>query len=55
MLKENWDKKARVDDKGIILTNGDIENSRKAVQYQVASAAKTSTVLSVGNEKHFST
>ncbi|XP_053173657.1 NAD kinase isoform X1 [Scomber japonicus] len=35
VLKENWDKKARVDEKGIILTNGDIESSRKAVQYQV--------------------
>ncbi|XP_022074858.1 NAD kinase isoform X1 [Acanthochromis polyacanthus] len=33
--KENWEKKARVDEKGIILTNGDIENSRKALQYQV--------------------
>ncbi|XP_029012612.1 NAD kinase isoform X2 [Betta splendens] len=33
--KENWDKKARVDDKGIILTNRDIENGHKAVQYQV--------------------
>uniref|UniRef100_A0A7N5ZQI3 NAD(+) kinase n=1 Tax=Anabas testudineus TaxID=64144 RepID=A0A7N5ZQI3_ANATE len=35
VLKENWEKKARVDEKGIILTNGDIENSRKVVQYQV--------------------
>lgn len=35
VLKENWEKKAKVDEKGIILTNGDIENSRKAVQYQV--------------------
>lgn len=39
VLKENWEKKAKVDEKGIILTNGDIENSRKAMQYQVASAA----------------
>ena len=37
VLKENWEKKARVDEKGIILTNGDIESSRKAVQYQVVS------------------
>lgn len=37
VLKENWEKKARVDEKGIILTNGDIENSRKAMQYQVIS------------------
>ncbi|XP_071331422.1 NAD kinase isoform X1 [Trachinotus anak] len=35
VLKENWEKKARVDEKGIILTNGDIESSRKVVQYQV--------------------
>lgn len=35
VLKENWEKKAKVDEKGIILTNGDIENGRKAVQYQV--------------------
>ncbi|TKS77230.1 NAD kinase [Collichthys lucidus] len=35
VLKENWEKKARVDEKGIILTNGDIESSRKAMQYQV--------------------
>uniref|UniRef100_A0AAQ5YCU9 NAD(+) kinase n=1 Tax=Amphiprion ocellaris TaxID=80972 RepID=A0AAQ5YCU9_AMPOC len=35
VLKENWEKKARVDEKGIILTNGDIESSRKALQYQV--------------------
>ncbi|KAF1390774.1 hypothetical protein PFLUV_G00061540 [Perca fluviatilis] len=35
VLKENWEKKARVDEKGIILTNGDNESSRKAVQYQV--------------------
>lgn len=35
VLKENWEKKARVDEKGIILTNGDIESSRKSVQYQV--------------------
>ncbi|XP_067381857.1 NAD kinase isoform X3 [Channa argus] len=35
VLKENWEKKARVDEKGIILTNRDVESSRKAVQYQV--------------------
>uniref|UniRef100_A0A8C4E8I0 NAD(+) kinase n=1 Tax=Dicentrarchus labrax TaxID=13489 RepID=A0A8C4E8I0_DICLA len=35
VLKENWEKKARVDEKGIILTNGDNESSRKAMQYQV--------------------
>lgn len=38
VLKENWEKKARVDEKGIILTNGDMESSRKAVQYQVVAA-----------------
>lgn len=35
VMKENWEKKARVDEKGIILTNGDTESSRKAMQYQV--------------------
>uniref|UniRef100_A0A672H2S3 NAD(+) kinase n=1 Tax=Salarias fasciatus TaxID=181472 RepID=A0A672H2S3_SALFA len=35
VLKENWENKARVDEKGIILTNGDAESSRKAMQYQV--------------------
>lgn len=50
VLKENWEKKARVDEKGIILTNGDIENSRKVVQYQVASATETITLLSGGND-----
>nr|XP_046252314.1 NAD kinase isoform X2 [Scatophagus argus] len=35
VLKENWEKKARVDEKGIILTNGDIESSRKAMHHQV--------------------
>ncbi|XP_034732469.1 NAD kinase isoform X3 [Etheostoma cragini] len=35
VLKENREKKARVDEKSIILTNGDNESSRKAVQYQV--------------------
>uniref|UniRef100_A0A4W6BP93 NAD kinase n=1 Tax=Lates calcarifer TaxID=8187 RepID=A0A4W6BP93_LATCA len=35
VLKENWEKKARVDEKGIILTNGDVESSSKAMQYQV--------------------
>lgn len=38
VLKENWEKKAIVDEKGIILTNGDIESSWKAVQYQVTPA-----------------
>lgn len=35
VLKENWEKKDTVDEKGIILTNKDVESSRKAVQYQV--------------------
>ncbi|XP_033942686.1 NAD kinase isoform X2 [Pseudochaenichthys georgianus] len=35
VLKENWEKKARLDEKGIILTNGDTESGRKSVQYQV--------------------
>ncbi|KAI3357116.1 hypothetical protein L3Q82_015584, partial [Scortum barcoo] len=35
VLKENLEKKARVDEKGIILTNGDIDSSRKTMQYQV--------------------
>uniref|UniRef100_A0A8C3A427 NAD(+) kinase n=1 Tax=Cyclopterus lumpus TaxID=8103 RepID=A0A8C3A427_CYCLU len=35
VLKENCEKKARVDDNCIILTNGDVESSRRAVQYQV--------------------
>uniref|UniRef100_UPI0037E84CDF NAD kinase isoform X2 n=1 Tax=Semicossyphus pulcher TaxID=241346 RepID=UPI0037E84CDF len=35
VLKESWDKKARVDENGIILTNGDMDSSRKALQYQV--------------------
>ncbi|KAM8864235.1 NAD kinase isoform 1-T1 [Spinachia spinachia] len=35
VLKENCEKKARVDEKCIVLTNGDIEGSRKAVEYQV--------------------
>ncbi|XP_040009711.1 NAD kinase isoform X1 [Xiphias gladius] len=33
--KEIWEKKARMDEKGIILSNGDIESSCKAMQYQV--------------------
>lgn len=41
VLKENWEKKARVDEKGIIRTNGDIESSWKAAQYQVTSATYT--------------
>lgn len=52
VLKENREKKARVDEKGIILTNGDIESSRKATQYQVLSAPSTSTFLSLGSEKN---
>lgn len=39
VLKENWEKKARVDEKGVILTNGELESSRKAVQYQVPAAS----------------
>lgn len=35
VLKENREKKAQLDEKGIILTNGDMESSWKAVQYQV--------------------
>lgn len=35
VLKENRDKRARVDEQGVILTNGDAESSRKDVQYQV--------------------
>lgn len=35
VLKESWEKKDTVDEKGIILTNRDVESSRKAVQYQV--------------------
>uniref|UniRef100_A0A3B5KZR2 NAD(+) kinase n=1 Tax=Xiphophorus couchianus TaxID=32473 RepID=A0A3B5KZR2_9TELE len=35
VLKENWEKKDTVDEKGIILTNKDLETSRKAMQYQV--------------------
>lgn len=35
VLKANMEKKARVDEKGIILTNGEVESSWKAVQYQV--------------------
>ncbi|XP_010794175.1 NAD kinase-like [Notothenia coriiceps] len=39
VLKDNWEKKARLDEKGIILTNGDTESRRKSVQYQVISEA----------------
>uniref|UniRef100_A0A3Q3X364 NAD(+) kinase n=1 Tax=Mola mola TaxID=94237 RepID=A0A3Q3X364_MOLML len=35
VIKENWEKKARVGDQGIILTNGDIESSWKVMQYQL--------------------
>uniref|UniRef100_A0A8C5E3K5 NAD(+) kinase n=1 Tax=Gouania willdenowi TaxID=441366 RepID=A0A8C5E3K5_GOUWI len=35
VLKENWEKMARVEEKGIILTNGDLESSRNTMQYQV--------------------
>lgn len=36
VLKENREKRARVDDLGVILTNGDSESSRKVMQYQVS-------------------
>lgn len=51
VLKENWEKKARVDEKGIILTNGDIENSRKAVQHQVwlVSLCNAKSIRAVAN------
>lgn len=35
VLKANWEKKARLDEKGIILMNGDNEHNWKATQYQV--------------------
>lgn len=35
VLKENQEKRARVDDLGVILMNGDVESSRKVMQYQV--------------------
>uniref|UniRef100_A0A1A7X8B7 NAD(+) kinase n=1 Tax=Iconisemion striatum TaxID=60296 RepID=A0A1A7X8B7_9TELE len=35
VLKENWEKKDTVDEKSIILSNGDMESSRKVMQYQV--------------------
>lgn len=35
VLKENREKKARVDKLGVILTNGDVEGGRKVAQYQV--------------------
>ncbi|KAM6925600.1 NAD kinase isoform 2-T2 [Xenentodon cancila] len=35
VLKENWEKKDTMEEKSIILTNGDIESSRKAMEYQV--------------------
>uniref|UniRef100_A0A8C6LCX0 NAD(+) kinase n=1 Tax=Nothobranchius furzeri TaxID=105023 RepID=A0A8C6LCX0_NOTFU len=35
VLKENWEKKDTMDEKSIILTNGDAESSRKVMQYQV--------------------
>ncbi|XP_071021537.1 NAD kinase-like isoform X5 [Oncorhynchus clarkii lewisi] len=35
VVKESQEKIARVDKKGIIMTNGDSEGSRKAMQYQV--------------------
>ncbi|KAM4571187.1 NAD kinase isoform 1-T1 [Fundulus diaphanus] len=35
VLRENWEKKDTVDEKGIILTNKDVESNRKAMQYQV--------------------
>ncbi|XP_076022590.1 NAD kinase isoform X1 [Genypterus blacodes] len=35
VLKESWEKKDKVDEQGIILTNREVESSHKAVQYQV--------------------
>ncbi|KAM9341809.1 NAD kinase isoform 2-T2 [Pholidichthys leucotaenia] len=35
VIKDSWEKKARVDEKGIILINGDLESSQKVAQYQV--------------------
>ncbi|CAF88213.1 unnamed protein product, partial [Tetraodon nigroviridis] len=35
VLKENREKKARVDELGAIWTNGDVEGSRRVAQYQV--------------------
>lgn len=35
VVKENKEKKARVDEKGIIMTNGDMACGRKPLQYQV--------------------
>lgn len=35
VLKENWEEKDAVDEKGLILTNGEHEMNRKAMQYQV--------------------
>ncbi|XP_056130141.1 NAD kinase isoform X2 [Lampris incognitus] len=35
VLKESREKKARVDEKGVIMTNGDSEGTRRAMQYQV--------------------
>ncbi|XP_061592657.1 NAD kinase isoform X3 [Cololabis saira] len=35
VLKENWEKKDTMEEKSIVLTNGDVESSRKAVEYQV--------------------
>lgn len=45
VLKANMEKKARVDEKGIILTNGDVESSWKAVQYQVTAKKTNQTAL----------
>ena len=36
--KDNKEKKARVDEKGLIMTNGDSEGNRKAMSYQVSIA-----------------
>lgn len=45
VMKANMEKKARVDEKGIILTNGDVESSWKAVQYQVTRVKTTASTF----------
>lgn len=52
VLKANMEKKARVDEKGIILTNGDVESSWKAVQYQVT-AKETNQSAGFSPSFHF--
>lgn len=44
VLKKNWEKKAQMDEQGIILTNGDSENNHKAMQYQVSRQAVSAAV-----------